>query len=276
MDYQNTRILITVRAYPVPSKKYVETSCVAGLDLQAQKPIRIFPVRARVLNDSNQFQKWSIISARIKKAKNDHRPESHNIDQSSIVVESHVGTRNGWTDRNNILRPFRSVGSIEELLAQNEREGKHNAPSLALIRPKSIRRLLIEHKGREDWTADEVSKLRQQDMFDIGTCPRQQLQFVPYTFKYHFYCDDKRCDGHILSVIDWEVGQSYRKWRREYGANDWEMKFREKYWNELANERALQFFVGTQHKRPRTWSIIGLYYPPKYEQPHTRALPLVW
>jgi hypothetical protein len=34
MDYETRKILITVKAYPNPSKKYVETVCVVGMDLE--------------------------------------------------------------------------------------------------------------------------------------------------------------------------------------------------------------------------------------------------
>ena len=32
MNYKTRKVLITVKAYPNPSKKYVETVCVAGID----------------------------------------------------------------------------------------------------------------------------------------------------------------------------------------------------------------------------------------------------
>lgn len=68
--------------------------------------------------------------------------------------------------------------------------------------------------------------------------------------------------GHSLSVIDWEVTESFRKWRRQYGEQGWHKAMMTKYWDQLVLERDLQFYVGTMQKHPTTWTIIGLYYPP--------------
>lgn len=278
-SFVEAEILITVRAYPEPSSKYVETSCVAGVDLLTKKPIRIFPVRARVLEDAHQFKKYSVIRAQVQKSTSDPRPESFKINEDSInllrEIPTGVGKRRDWAERNDLIEPFRIAGSIEELQSKFDEEGKSGAPSLALIRPKAICRLTIEHRGQAAWSEKDLSKLGQLGLFDDPRKPRDQLEFIPFRFKYDFTCDDPTCTGHSFSMLDWEVNQSYRKWRDKYGASGWEKAFRQKYEEELINERSLQFFVGTINSHPRTWSIIGIYYPPKApkdEPPQTQAL----
>ena len=64
-----------------------------------------------------------------------------------------------------------------------------------------------------------------------------------------------------MTCTDWEMGQSYRSWARQYG-NGWEEKFREKYEQELVKKRDLHFFVGNLHQHPGTWIVVGLFYPP--------------
>jgi hypothetical protein len=59
------------------------------------------------------------------------------------------------------------------------------------------------------------------------------------------------------------LGQSYRRWRREYGNSRWEEKFRERYERDMISRFDTHFYVGTMHQHPETWIIIGLFYPLK-------------
>jgi len=61
---------------------------------------------------------------------------------------------------------------------------------------------------------------------------------------------------------DWEMGQSYRAWRREYGAK-WEQAFRQRYEADMIGKYETHFFVGTLHQHPKNWIIVGLFYPPR-------------
>lgn len=70
---------------------------------------------------------------------------------------------------------------------------------------------------------------------------------------------------------DWEMGQAYRAWRKEYGPS-WEAKFRQRFEAEMATKFNTHFFVGTLHQHPNNWIIIGLYYPPR--PPETGQIPL--
>jgi hypothetical protein len=65
---------------------------------------------------------------------------------------------------------------------------------------------------------------------------------------------------------DWEMGQSYRAWRRTYGSS-WAQKFREKYEQQMIERFDLHFYVGTLHQYPTSWIIVGLFYPPKCAMP---------
>ena len=41
MRHEKKTVLVTVKAYPNPSKKYGETVCVAGIDLERNTLIRL-------------------------------------------------------------------------------------------------------------------------------------------------------------------------------------------------------------------------------------------
>jgi hypothetical protein len=60
---------------------------------------------------------------------------------------------------------------------------------------------------------------------------------------------------------DWEIGESWRRWKKEYG-DQWEEKFRQRYEKDMIENLDTHFFVGTLHQHPNRWIIIGLFYPP--------------
>ena len=47
-------VLVTVKAYPNPSTKYVETVCCAGVDLPTGEWLRLYPIRYRDLEDNKR------------------------------------------------------------------------------------------------------------------------------------------------------------------------------------------------------------------------------
>jgi hypothetical protein len=65
-----------------------------------------------------------------------------------------------------------------------------------------------------------------------------------------------------MICTDWEMGESWRKWSRDYG-DDWEAKFRQRYETEMIERNDTHLYVGTAHQHPYTWIIVGLVYPPK-------------
>ena len=65
-----------------------------------------------------------------------------------------------------------------------------------------------------------------------------------------------------MSCTDWEMAQSYRSWRDEY-EEEWETKFRMKYERQMIDILDTYFYVGTVHRYPKEWIIVGLFYPPK-------------
>ena len=66
-----------------------------------------------------------------------------------------------------------------------------------------------------------------------------------------------------MLCTDWEMGQAYRAWRRQYGSAGWEAKFRQQFETEMIEKNDTHFFVGTIHQHPGSWIIVGLFYPPR-------------
>src|SRR5207249_9484623 len=65
-------------------------------------------------------------------------------------------------------------------------------------------------------------------------------------------CNHTECPGHTAICTDWEMNESYRRWRNEYGDN-WESKFRQRYESEMIDKYDTHFYVGTIHGHPHIW-----------------------
>ena len=248
-------ILIIVKAYPNPSKKYVESSCTAGVTRTGEW-LRLHPLPFRFLESERQFKKYEWIRTRIKKS-SDPRPESHNIDIDSIeILPESLSTEHDWAQRIDFLNPLRRQ-SLEKIYAEQDATNI----SLAFFRPKRIDGLIIE-PAASSWTRGQLGALQQQQFFDKDK--PLTLEKIPYDFKYRYICDDPKCRGHEQGILDWEIYQSYRKWRKEYG-DKWEEKLRQRYEYDMQHRHDTHFIVGTMRGYPQSWIIIGLFYPPQAE-----------
>lgn len=263
MPSQIERLLILAKTYPSPSAKYSETSCVAAIS-EAGEMRRLFPVPFRLLQDEVRFRKWQWIDVRLEKAIRDHRPESHSIYVDTLICHDVISTVGGWDQRNQWLQKIPHCLSPEDLHSQMELRGI----SLAMLKPISIDRLIIEKARNVDWTEEEKEKLLQGQMqgnlFAEEQARRdlQTLRKIPFDFYYEYFCDTSA--GRCLfkhKIVDWEAGALYWNCKKRYGA-EWESKFRAKLEGELP-ARDLMFLVGNQHRFQDQWLIISLIYPPK-------------
>jgi hypothetical protein len=255
--YEPKRILVVVKTYPNPSRSHGETVCCAGVDLETGGWVRMYPITFRRLAD-RRFKKYQVIECQATKPRNDSRPESLRIDQDSIkVVGSPVSTANGWQRRMTILPEPSS--SLEAIRAANAASGV----SIGMLRPKVIHRLVKE--PADPWTERERAALRQEQMGLGEQQPQQlrELEQIPWSFSYEFECEDPTCASHRLTIFDWELGESYRRWSRS-DPEHWEDLIRQRYERELPG-KDLHLVVGTLAAHPKTFVIIGLVYPPRSE-----------
>ncbi len=250
------RILVVVKTYPNPSQSYVETVCCAGVDLDSRSWVRMYPVTFRRLADK-RFAKYQVITCVVGRPRGDNRPESLHVDQDTIALldgPMPAGDR-GWRRRMALLPP--PARSLEAIQEAQRRDGT----SLGMFRPKEITRL-VKRKAKP-WSERQRAALLQQrlGLGETELAELADLEQIPWSFAYEFTCNDDRCRGHEIGILDWEIGESYRRWVREYG-DRWEEKLRERYEIELP-ARDLHFVVGNLAKRRRTFEIIGLVRPPR-------------
>ena len=255
MPIETKKALIVVRTYPTPAKKGVESSCTAAIT-DTGEWLRLFPVPYRFLSFDQRFVKYQWIEARVRKA-SDARPESYKLEPNGITIVSPVlPTAAGWKQRKEFILPLKAQ-SLCSLSAERDKAG---SPTLGIFKPERIVRLIIEDDDPE-WTEAQLDILRQQNLFGQG--PKEELEKVPFKFKYEFYCDHDGCKGHKISCTDWEMGESWRKYRDKYGEEGWKAKFRQRYETEMIEKYDTHFYVGTVHTHPHIWIIVGLFYPPK-------------
>lgn len=75
-----------------------------------------------------------------------------------------------------------------------------------------------------------------------------------------------------MICIDWELLESFRKWRKTYKTpQKLEFALINRYNDWMIKERDLYLVVGTIW-RYKTWIIIGLFYPPKKGQKTQKKL----
>ena len=106
-EWEQKRVLITVRTYPTPAQKGVEVSCTAGITDQNEW-IRLFPIPYRYMDYDQRFRKYEWIDLRVRKA-SDFRRESYNPDVDSIKRSEWISSgKNKWAERKEIVYPLAS------------------------------------------------------------------------------------------------------------------------------------------------------------------------
>jgi hypothetical protein len=244
------RILILAKTYPSPSAKYIETSCVAGINSRGMMR-RLFPIPFRMIEQGAQFKKWQWIDVRIEKASNDHRPESHKVFVDTIDCHDVIPTNHAWSDR----REWLDKAPLFHRYADLQQTCTNDGLSLALLRPKKITRLEIRPVKDPDWTQEERNKLLQQQ------AQGRNLRKIPYNFYYWYKCDTPEGEKEYRNkIVDWEVGALFWNCKKSH-KEAWEIPFRQKLEGLLKSD--MHFLMGNQHRFQDQWLIISLIYPPK-------------
>lgn len=260
-------VLITVKTYPLPSNKYQELVCTAGV-LEDGRWIRIYPIPFRSLPQDKKFEKYDWIQADLVRNTSDFRPESYKpkSDASKISILSKVGTKNEWTERRGLVLG-EVFTSFQELIGMAKGPEKK---SLATFKPREIVDLVVEQDTRE-WKERWKSAYDQYDMFDVDRTGegrlKQIIDKVPFKFSYKFFCEGEP-KPRTLMIEDWEIGALY--WNclnQSEGDEEEAIKLvRKKYFEEFLMKKDLYLFVGTTKQyhnvSPNPFVIIGVFYPP--------------
>lgn len=253
--WQQMRVLITVKAAPNPSETYGETVCVAGIRLDFDAPgwVRLYPINFRELDSPHTFKKYDIVSLRAKPARGDFRTESWRPDITSVHTVDHLKP---WTRRRVEVEPYvdASMCAVREAVQANSA-----APSLAAVRPDRV--LGIDIKPHPGWSPEDQHKIdRYVGQPDLTGGDRTALQAPRFQGWYRYRCTP-RCNGHRQGILDWEFVALQRTLKHR-NDDDLVRELRAKYLDQMcAPDRDTVFYVGNQAKSPRTFSVLGVYWP---------------
>lgn len=252
------RVLITVKTYPIPSARYDELVCTAGVREDGSF-VRLYPINFRDLPFSRQYKKYQWIEVgAVKHRGRDARKESYRPDCTTIrLLGEPIPSTGNWRQRARYALAQRSA-SMEELY----RLQRLDRTSLGIFRPKRIRDLVWQPDA-PDWKPSFKAALALARLWEDRKASRVPPRKVPCKFQYEFDCDDTRCNGHRMMIEDWELGALY--WRlvdRGATADEAAKGVREKFLNTLcAPDRDTHFFVGTVLSHPNSWVVVGVFWP---------------
>ncbi len=272
LELPRARVLITVKAYPLPSNKYRELVCTAGL-LNGEKWVRIYPIAFRFLSNDRRYSKYSWIEVDLVRNKKDFRPETYRpcrgIDED-IKVVGKLDTTNNWAVRKTyILQEV--FYSMDELIKLAKSDSKK---SLATLKPIEIVDFVIEATER-NWKETWIAQSKQGNIFEIDakgqTGTRSLIRKLPYRYSYTFLSEGDTKPRKLM-IEDWELGALFwnclkRTDGDETAAN---LLVRQKYFNLFREKKDLHLFLGTTKRHhnvaPNPFIIVGVFYPPKTAQ----------
>jgi len=138
---------------------------------------------------------------------------------------------------------------------------------------------LIISPDSPEWDSKFLCALNQHRLWEHRQKTLVPPRKVPYKFYYRFECDDRRCNGnHQMMIEDWEVGALF--WRlvdKGHSHEEAARMVRDKFLHNICGpDKDTYFYVGTILAHPKSWVIIGLFYPKiesRSKLPH-KELPL--
>jgi hypothetical protein len=260
IDMAKSRVLITVKTYPHPSRSYQELACTAGV-LEDGTFIRLYPIPYRYQPYEQQYRKYEWIEVEVEKHDKDPRKESFRPKIESIRCTGEViksNPKDGWADRRRYVLA-KGTQTMEELWAlQGE-----DKTSLGIVRPAAVTDFTIESDDPE-WKPEWQALFQQLRLFGPNQKP---LEKIPFKFSYKFKCQSPDCKGHKMMIEDWEVGQLYRNEVLRLGSAERACEsVRKKFYDQMCGpDKDTHFFVGTVLKHG-TWVILGVFWPPRHTE----------
>jgi hypothetical protein len=258
---ETAKVLITVKTTPMPSTKYGDTVCVAGLRIDRETPewIRLYPIAFRWLDAAAQFSKYDVVEMEVRRRESDSRPESYSPTEDSIRVVDHL---KDWKARQPIMGNVVRTSTC----ALRAAAVKHDAPSLGMVPVAKLMRVKWEtHPGWSEAEEEKIAKALSQSRLSLFGSPSvpPRLSAPPFKFSYRYKCTANDCPGHWGQLLDWELTELQRRFRSHTEADlkaAVENNFRTKM---FADKRDTSFFMGNfeNPKKRQIYSVLGVYYP---------------
>lgn len=257
-------VVVLVKAAPVLTSHLEETMCVAGARVDGEAPewIRLHPVPFRDLAEDSRFVKYQTVSVDVRRSRTDRRPESWSPIEGTIELGQRMDTKANWADRRQLVAQLLEADMCH-LVEANRAGSKNDVPSLAVVRPAEPPRLVISEREPEQlatWRRRAEGAKNRLSLFDEALPRKPDFEVVPWRFRYQYRCRSRRCSGkHQQTIVDWEI---VALWRRVRHLSDWQDRLRQKFEEELWNDRDSVLFVGNQERHPVSFLVLGVFWPP--------------
>ena len=247
MVAERATVLITVKASPEIGRTHGETVCVAGirLDGDVYRWIRLFPVQWQWFWQG-EHPKYQVIELEIDKHDKDQRPESYRprLDTTAVLDQLPAGKR-----RAEVLNRLPQYRMCDLVAAKGWAR-----PSLGLVVPREITGFTREDHTGDTAHAAKMNRAAQGSLLAQGA---PKLEFSPFTFKLAYRCQSASCRGHEQSIVDWEISEAWRNWRRSYPTNYLD-RIEEKWLSLVDPARLPALYVGNQHQAPQGFLVLGI------------------
>jgi hypothetical protein len=248
-QYQKMRACVLVKAYPQRSQKYEETVCVAAVT-EDHRLLRLYPVRFRHLEESKRFGRFDWLELDLTRPTDDTRPESFRMKEDSLRI---VKRKKQMTpeDCAELWKPCVST-SLEALKSMQRERGT----SLGIIRPdaESVRFRYAPFDKADPGDLEEIREIYQEQQSLLEE-PLKPLPPREYVFRYEFTSGGHR---HSMAIHDWEVQATYEQYIRQYGSKARALDMMVDYYENRAPQMNLHLTMGTIHKYPWQFIIIGV------------------
>src|SRR4030042_5609432 len=112
---------------------------------------------------------------------------------------------------------------------------------------------------------DEIKRKECYAQLSLFNRQKDKIEHIPFDFRYKFFCQgEPSCSGHDLSIVDWEIGQSYRDWQKQYKTKELLLdKIKERWLDRICSDKNdIYFFVGNLKRFRDIFMILGVFYPP--------------
>lgn len=236
------RILITVRTYPVPSARHIETVCTAGITDGKPEWRRLYPVPLRYLDGDRQYRTYDLVEVEVGAGK-DGRPETRIPNLLTLKVLERV---DDWHLRCQWVSP-----TIFQSLEAMKAAGR----TIGAVAAREVLDLKAE-KDSADWSPEQKEKLKQLQLFEA----HKPLEKVP--FKFRFIWRDEDGKEHSSLVLEWEMHETWRQYHHRY--EDPIAHIRNVYLNKRCGpDRKVSFYMGNLARRPGVFAVCGVFWPPK-------------
>jgi hypothetical protein len=257
------KVVVLVKAAPVLTRDLTETMCVAGVRVDSghHEWARLHPVPFRDLDDEAKFAKYQAVSVTVRHPRTDRRPESWAPLHGSILPAETIGTEHGWARRRQLVERL-GEATMCDLIKVNQTGSGTGTPSLAVVRPLEPPTLQITQREEDQlrtWRQRAAAAASRLSLFDDPAAHKPELEVVPWRFRYSFRCLAPGCNGHIQTIVDWEVAVL---WRHVHHRDDWMEAMKQKLERDLWQSRDSVLFVGNQEQHPISFLVLGVFWPP--------------